>query len=98
MRKVSLIPYRLPGDIAYDVRGSLVELLFAVRLGPEDLGEHDRIARQIETAENNEVILDNKDYERLVFCLRANPGGYSRNDLEFVNRVMSAEEITVKEA
>ncbi len=98
MRKISLIPYRVNGDMAYDVRGSLIDVLFGVRLGPQDLKEHDRIARKIETAENNEVILEESEYEKLVYFVKAFPKGYGRNDLEFVNRVMDAEEITAKEA
>lgn len=98
MRKISLIPYRVDGDRAYDVRGSLVGILFGVKLGPKDLVEHDRIAKKIEAAENNEVILTDEEYAKVRWCTEVLPSGYTRNDLEFVNRVMDAEEITAKEA
>ncbi len=98
MRKISLIPYRVNGNQAYAVRESLVDALFGIRLGPQDLKKHDQIAGKIETAENNEVLLEEDEYEKLVFCIRSFPQGYGRADLEFVNRVMDAEEITVKEA
>lgn len=97
MRKISLIPYRVK-EGAYDVRASLVDILFALKLGAQDLVEHDRIARKIETAENNEIILEEDEFEIIKFCINSFQTGFSRNDLEFVNRVMDAEEITVKEA
>lgn len=93
MRKISLVPYQVNESESYDVRGSLVTILFSNGLGPDDLIEHDRIAKKIENTENNEVLLDENEYNRIVFCVNSFPKGFGRNDLEFVTRIMNAEEI-----
>jgi hypothetical protein len=93
MRRISLIPYRIDGNQAYLVRESLTAVLFGVKLGPGDLIEHDRIARKIESAENNVVELTEREYDKLRWCVEVLPAGYSRNDLEFINRILNAEEL-----
>lgn len=95
MRKISLSQYSVGKD-KYDVKGSLVAVLFARKLNSSDLIEYDGIAKMIESSDT-EVILTEKEYNIIKSCVESNPGGYARQDLEFVERVLNAEEITMEE-
>jgi len=99
MRKISLIPYNIGNGQMYDVRQSIINLMFApeLRLGIRDAIENDRIARKIESAENHEVILEDAEFARVKQAFDVFQG-YGRNDLELIARVQDAAEITVKEA
>jgi len=92
MRKISLIPYKCDG-LDYDVRKSLASMMFIpeLHLGARDIIENDRIARKIESAQD-EVVLEEAEYARIKqsFDLFQN---YSRNDLELIRRVRDAPEI-----
>jgi hypothetical protein len=85
-------------DVMYDIKGSLARVLFipALQLDPRGLIENDRIARKIEDG-TDQILLEETEYERLKTAIETHKG-YAREDLEMVQRVMDAEEITVKEA
>jgi hypothetical protein len=95
MRKINLVPYSV-GSNPYDVRGSIINLLFAHGLGPEDLIAHNDLAMKIESAEDS-ILVDENEYSRIKFCLESFPQGFNRNDLEFVTRIIDAEEITMED-
>jgi len=99
MRKISLIPYNAGNGQPYNVRQSIINLMFnpELRLGIRDAIESDRIARKIETAENDEVILEDAEYARVKQAFDEFQG-YTRNEIELIARVQGAVEITVKEA
>ena len=97
MRKISLIPYKCQDGQDYKVKESIVNLLFApqLRLGARAAIEHDRIARKVESS-GESVLLEEAEYEKVRNAVETFEG-YSRNDLEFVQRVLEAEPIMVKE-
>jgi len=97
MRKISLIPYKCPDGQDYKMKESIVNLLFApqLRLGARAAIENDRVARKVESSDGF-VLLEEAEYEKIRSAIEAFEG-YSRNDLEFVRRVLEAEPITVKE-
>lgn len=95
MRKITLTPYSV-GQDQYDVKGSIVAVLFAHKLNPMDLIEYDRIAKKIEASET-EIELNEGEYQIIRSCVESLSVGYERRDLEFVQRVLNAGEITSEE-
>lgn len=96
MRKLSLIPYQFNGT-DYDVKGSLSSILFSqhLKLGARQVIEHDRIASKIEGG-NGSVLLEEADYQTLKTAVETFEG-YSRPDIEFVQRVLDAPTVEVVE-
>jgi hypothetical protein len=97
MRKISLIPYKVEGE-DYKVKESILNLLFSphLRLSARAIIENDRIARKIEAA-GDEVLLEDAEYQKIKVSVETFEG-YGRQDLEFVNRILEAPEVPVKEA
>jgi hypothetical protein len=97
MRKISLTPYKCPDGQDYKLKESIVNLLFApqLRLGARAAIENDLIARKVEAA-NGSVLLEEAEYEKVRAAIETFEG-YSRNDLEFVRRVLEAETVAVRE-
>jgi hypothetical protein len=97
MRKISLIPYKVEGE-DYKVKESIINLLFSphLRLGMRAAIENDRIAKKVESA-TEEVLLEEAEYQKIKNAVETFEG-YSRQDLEFGQRILEAPEVPVKEA
>jgi hypothetical protein len=98
MRKIILTPYKCEDGEPYQVKKSIVGLLFAPQLMLSSRGiiDHDRIAKLVESA-NGAVLLEDADYDRVKTAIETF-SGYSRSEVELVKRVLEAETVTVQEA
>lgn len=79
-------------DTLYDVRGHLVMMLFSRPLPPIQLREHDKIARKIEAAGGDDLLLEETEHKSLKEMVESFNSFY-RGDLEFITRVTDAPEI-----
>jgi len=82
----------------YDVKVSLVSMLFHpdLRLEAKELLERDKLANKINDCEDGFVLLEDADYEKVKGALGIITG-FSRNDVEFVRRILEAEKAEVVE-
>ena len=98
MRKINLQPYDFSDGEPYDVKGSIVSLLFSghLNLGYRQLLEHEHIAQKIE-ASNSLVLLEETEYREVLNAVETFTG-YGRPDVEFISRITEAPEVEVKEA
>jgi hypothetical protein len=81
----------------YDVKESLSICLFhpTLQLDGRELLKRGKILDKIEQA-NGTLVLEEAEYEKLKSAFEQIQG-FSKNDLEMVDRVLNAEEIEVKE-
>lgn len=108
-RRIDLRTYQVrlnqPGGesepIPYDVRYALFAYLLHPQLGLTAAGivEHGPLARKIRACEDDEIILDEKEYGLVVRAINGigGPGkpGFTANDEELVHRVLDAEKVEV---
>lgn len=96
MRKIGLDTYEYEGQ-PFDVKQSMANILFLpqLKLGTRQLIEHDRIARKIEEGTDS-VLLEESEYLELRQAVESFDG-YGRQDLEFVQRVINAPQVSVGE-
>jgi len=105
MRKINIESYEVvvPGvdgkkkTDTYDMKESLGICLLhpTLQLTGRELLVRGKILDKIEQA-NGELILENAEYNKLKTSFEQ-VKGFSKNDLEMVDRVLNAEEIEVKE-
>lgn len=81
----------------YDVKGSLIGLLFNrdLQLNARDLLERDPLGRKIAHAEGPTLLLEEKEYEILKKAVDTFKG-YSHNDIQLVRRVYEAKPVEVE--
>lgn len=106
MRKLDIKEYTVKGrnqegqiiDAPYDVRASLVSILFHpdLRLEAKELLERDKLANKINDWKDGHLLLEETEYEKVKGALGIIKG-FSRNDVEFVRRVLEAETAEVAE-
>jgi hypothetical protein len=84
-------------ETPYDVKGSMRLILFhsEQRLSALDLLENNKVAEKIMAA-NESILMEKGDYDRLKKAFDTFHG-YSRQDVEMVDRVMHPQEVEVKE-
>lgn len=105
MRKINIEPYYIDGidsknkitPLPYNVKGSLAGILFHpdLKIGGQELLLRGKLAEKIEIAEN-EILIEDSDYAKLKKAVETITG-YIQNDIEFVKRVLEAEEVEVTE-
>lgn len=97
MKKIDLTPYKV-GEDDYKVKEVLVSVLFnaELRLNARAVIEQDALAKKIE-ASNGSVLLEDADYARVKKAVET-VSSYGRGDLQFVERVLNAPDVPVKEA
>lgn len=111
MRSIDLTEYKLeirtpPQDgqgaagtqnVKYDVRGSLIEILFApeLQLTAKEILDRDDLARKIRDWSDNTLLLEEAEYEKLKSSVEV-ARGMGHNEVEFIRRVLNAEKIEVK--
>ncbi len=81
----------------YDVRGSIVEILFHpdLQLGAKALLDRDTLARKVNDWPDNDLLLEETDYKKVLAALEVLKG-LTRQDVEFVSRVLNAPEVAVE--
>lgn len=105
-RKINLENYPFQGfdekgkekEFPYDVKGSLVTILFNrdLNLDAVELLDRDDLAHKIRDCKEKEVLLEEAEYQKVKQAVDVFKG-FSRNDVEFVRRVLKAPQIEVEE-
>ena len=97
MEEVNRPEARAEQALDYDVRGSLVEILFhpGLELRAKDLLDRDTLARKINDWPGADLLLEEDEYRKVVAGLEA-VRGLGRNDVEFVRRVHQAPQAEVE--
>ena len=100
MRKINLENYLVKNkneDLPYYVKDSIIGALFNpdLKLNGRDLLLQNKLANKIEEAEE-EILLEESDYLKVKMAFEILTG-YTRNDVELVERILNTEEIEVKE-
>lgn len=83
----------------YDVRGSLIEILFAPELGLKALEvlARDDLARKIRDWPDETLLLEDAEYEKVKSAIE-NVTGLGRDEIELIRRVLNASKVEVKKA
>lgn len=108
MRTISLTPYTIKNperdektgvvsmvERPFDVKQSLVNVLFGQGANGRELIKRDAIARKIETTKGAKVLLEEEEYQTLLGAFRAWQT-FSRNEVELINRVEEAPVVPVR--
>ncbi len=84
--------------LPYDVKSSLVNVLFhpKLKLSGRDLLLAQKLAEKIEECIEDNILLEEQDYNKLKNAVEKIEG-FSKNDVEFVKRVLEAETVKVQE-
>ena len=106
MRKLVISNYKVKArnekdeivDVPYNVKESVVSILFqpSLQLQAMDLLEQNKLANKINDAKDGFVLLEDADYDKLRKAIDV-VKGLGRNDVEFVKRILEAEQVNVKE-
>lgn len=100
MRKISLENYSVDvnGQLTpYDVPGTLITCLLhpSLQLAGRELLARNQIGTKIESADGF-ILLEDAEYAKLESAFET-VTGFSRNDVELVDRVLNAETVEVSE-
>lgn len=110
MKELNLEPYQItilnrneatgqlePTQGPYDVKGSLIGLLFTrdLQLTAKDLLERDPLGRKIADAQTPTILLEESEYMILKKAIDTFKG-YTRNEVELVKRVLEAKTVAVE--
>lgn len=97
MKKIDLTEYQAE-EKPYNVKNTMVALLFnpGLKLSARDLIAQDALAKKIEQSDGS-IILEDAEYQKVKKSVEVITG-WQRGDLEFVNRVLEANDVEVKEA
>lgn len=104
MRKITLEPYQIKvrttdgeKEITYGIRESFVEILFnpGLKLGGAALLKQNELAEKIMKADDT-ILLEEEEYQRVKIAIET-VEGLGKNDVEFVRRILEAQEISVQE-
>ena len=98
MKKIDLERYSIGGGNSFDMRRSLVAVLFNERVDPREVLRRDELATKIETQDGDTLLLEDADYARVVSGLNAtNLTEHGRDVVEFIKRVLNAPTVDVQE-
>jgi hypothetical protein len=110
MRNFDLTDYQITVDVpvtpenpsgsrgvTYKVRESAVNLLFnpELKLGGLELLKQDALARKILNSEGDAVLLEEEEYRKVRAAIESFRG-FTRNDVEFVRRVLECRDVKVQ--
>lgn len=98
MRKLRIDNYEFKREdtsITYMVRESLADLLLhrELRLSAAEAIRRHTIAKRILECPNDEILLEDADYERIKSSLDL-IHGFGREDIELIERIYNAEEVS----
>jgi len=106
MRKIDLTNYSVHVrnekgewvDIPYEVKDSLIEVMFSrdLQLSARELLDRDDIARKVRDCTDGQVILEEEEYNKILTAVNT-VKGLGRPDVEFVRRILEAPKVEVKE-
>ncbi len=87
----------LAKEIDYDVKNSLIEVLFAPNqgLGARDILDRDDLARLIRDWPDAVLLLEDAQYDKIKQAADS-VRGFTRNDVEFLRRVLQAPKVDLK--
>ena len=101
MKKIQVADYTVTVNgegQTYPMREALAEVIFhpALKIMALDLLKRDDLARKILSASSQDLLLEETEYS-LVRAAVEKVDTFTRNDVEFVNRVLDAETVEVIE-
>ncbi len=101
MRKILISDYKVIQDgkeLPYPMREALAEVLFHpdLKLRALDLLKRDDLARKILNQSESHILLEDSEYSLIKSAVDV-VQGFTRNDVEFVRRVLNAESVEVME-
>ena len=99
MKKIDLTAYSIGSGNTFDIRTSLVAVLFNEKVDPRELLKRDALATRIEQWEGDTLLLENAEWQKVVGGLSATDlKPFGRDVVEFVRRVLDAPDVSVVEA
>lgn len=98
MRKICVADYEVQ-EGSYPMREALAEVLFhpALKIMAMDLLKRDDLARKIQKSTPPDLLLEESEYA-IIRAAVDKVDSFTRNDVEFVRRVVNAEQVAVMEA
>lgn len=106
MRKLNIANYQIEifGDddklinSPYEFKHSLINVLFhpSLQLGAMELLDRDKLAQKILNCNGDSLLLEDAEYGKIRSALEE-IRGFARADVEFVKRIMEAEQVEVTE-
>ena len=98
MKRIDLTPYDIGLDEPFDVRKSLINVLFFQVNDPRELLARDELAKKIESS-GEELLIEDSDWQKCVAgiteSMQAKVIDTSRIQVEFVRRIISAPDVDV---
>jgi len=96
VKRIDITPYDIGLDKPFDVKDSLINILFFQVDNPRELLLREELARKIE-APGNELLLEDADWQKLVNgitkSMKAGVIDTSRIQVEFVRRVIVLSDV-----
>ena len=106
MRKLDIKNYTVKGrnkegeiiDAPYDVKASIISILFHpdLRLEAQETLDRDDLANKIKSWKDGDLLLEDAEYEKVKGALLV-VRGFTKNDVEFIRRILKAETAKVAE-
>ncbi len=100
MKRIDLTPYDIGGDEPFDVKGSLLNVLFFQVGDPRDLLSRGELAKKIESS-GKDVLLEDAEWGKFVDgitrSMQAHAIETSRIQVEFVRRILDAPDVDVSD-
>ena len=99
MRKIDLTSYPVGEGNTFEVRPSLVAVLFNEdKLDAREIIRRDELANKIESCQDDLLLLEEVDWTRIVGGLKATDlKPHGRSVVEFLKRVLDAPQVEVTE-
>lgn len=98
MKRINLTPYDIDGKEPFNVKESLINILFFQVSGPKDLLYREELAKKIE-ASKNEILLEDIDWQKCVGSItrsmKAQVIDTNRIQVEFVRRIINAPDVDI---
>ena len=84
-------------EYPYPVRDSMMVVMFRreLQLSGADLVKQNLLAMRLETCKEDEILLEDAEYDRLKSAFDKCTG-FTRNDVELVERINNAEVVAIK--
>jgi len=85
-------------DLPYEVKDSIIEMLFArdLQLKARELLDRDDLARKIRDCADGQIILEEEEYNKILAAANT-VKGLGRPDVELIRRILEAKRIQVEE-
>ncbi len=99
MRKIDLTSYSVDAESTFDVKASLVTVLFMEpKLDGREIIRRDELAHKIEDCKDGNLLLEEDEWKKCVSGLNATDlKPHGRSVVEFLKRVLDAPAVDVAE-